>query len=62
MGLALLLVGRSQAQATEQLAASPVVHTLTQLGQTPAGGAVMLQGTIAERNSLLDQDFVAYVR
>ena len=62
VGLVLLFLGRSQAQETERLAAGPVLTTLTQLSQTPAGGAVMLQGTIAERNSLLDQEFVAYVR
>jgi hypothetical protein len=62
VGLALLLLGRSQAQETERLAGGQVLHTLAQLSQTPPGGAVMLQGQIAERNSLLDQDFVAYVR
>ena len=62
VGLALLLVGRSQAQETERLAAGPVLHSLAQLSQTPPGGAVMLQGQIAERNARLEQDFVAYAR
>jgi len=62
VGVVLLLLGRSQAQETEQLAAGPVLNSLAQLSQTPPGGAVMVQGTIAERNALLDQEFVAYVR
>jgi hypothetical protein len=62
VGLVLLLLGRSQAQETERLAAGPVVDSLTQLSQTPPGGAVMVQGKIAERNALLEQEFVAYVR
>ncbi len=62
VGLVLLLLGRSQAQETERLAAGPVINTLAQLSQTLPGGAVVLQGTIAERNPLLDQEFVAYVR
>ena len=62
VGLVLLFLGRSQAQETERLAAGPVLNSLAQLSQTPPGGAVMLQGQIAERNSLLDQEFVAYVR
>ena len=62
VGLALLLLGRSQAQETEQLAAGPVLNSLAQLSQTPPGGAVMVQGKVAERNAPLDQEFVAYVR
>ena len=62
VGLGLLLLGRSQAQEIERLAGGQVLHTLTQLSQTPPGVAVMLQGKIAERNSLFEQEFVAYVR
>jgi hypothetical protein len=62
VGLGLLLLGRSQAQEINRVAAGEVLHTLTQLSQTPSGAAVMLQGQIAEHNSLLEQDFVAYVR
>ncbi len=62
VGVGLLLVGRSQVQELERQAAGPVLHTLTQLSQTPPGAAVTLQGTIAERNALLEQEFAAYVR
>ena len=61
VGLGLLTLGWSQAQKIDRAAAGQVLHTLTQLSQTPPGAAVMLQGKIAERNSLFDHGFVAYV-
>lgn len=61
VGAGLLALGRSQAQEIERAAAGPVLQSLTPLSQTSPGAVVMLQGKIAERNALLDQDFVAYV-
>jgi len=62
VGLGLLTLGWSQAQEIDRAAAGQVLHTVTQLSQTPPNTAVMLEGKIAERNSLFDQGFVAYVR
>lgn len=61
-GFGLLAIGRSEAQAIEQASGQVVLRSAAQLGQTPPGATVMLEGKIAERNPLLGQDFIAYVR
>jgi hypothetical protein len=61
-GFGLLAIGRSQAQAIDQASAGQILRSVAQLGQAPPGAMVMLEGKIAERNSLLDQDFTVYVR
>lgn len=61
VGVGLLLWGNAQAQAIEQAASGPVVHSVAELSQLPSGTAVKLEGKLAERNPLLERDLVAYI-
>jgi len=61
-GFGLLAIGRAGAQAIERASGQVILRNVVQLGQTPPGAMVMLEGKIAERNLLLDQGFIAYVR
>lgn len=61
VGVGLLLWGNSQAQAIEQAASGPVVRSVAELSQASSGTVVTLEGKLAERNPLLERDFVAYI-
>jgi hypothetical protein len=61
IGLGLLVAGARLSQATRQAAALPLLNAV-QLSQAPLGAAAMIEGKIAERNTLYAEGFVAYLR
>lgn len=61
VGLGLLLLNTRLSAATEQAAALPLLNA-AQLSQGSPGAVAMIEGKIAERNSLHAEGFVVYLR
>lgn len=61
VGLVLLLVNSRLSQGTEEAAALPLFNA-AQLSQAPPGTVALIEGRIAERNTLHAEGFAVYLR